>query len=812
MGELVQDLRFALRGLRRSPGFTAVAVLTLALGIGATSAIFSVVDSVLLRPLPYRDPGRIVTVLHGGNFPVAPANYLDWRAQSRSFARSAAAQAWGATLTGRGRAELMAPALQVTADLFAVLGVGPALGRSFRPGDDQPGAPATVVLGHRLWQRRFGADAAVVGQSVTLDGRAYTVIGVMPPGFEFAPFWVRNAELWTPLDLANRRDDRKGESLRVFARLAPGITPAQAQAETDAIWRRLERDHPGTTKADVVVGSLHEKVVGKVRRPLLILLAGVGFVLLIACANVANLLLARSAGRRKELAIRASLGAGRVRLLRQLLTESFALAALGGTLGVLLARWGVEALVALGPRDLPRFEAIAVDGRVLLCSLLLTVVTALAFGLVPALQLSSVNVQGALQAGTKGASEGGGGNRIRGVLVVTQTALATVLLIGAGLMIRSFHNLRGIDPGFEPRGVLSVDVPMPDARARLVEASPEEVRQQGARRRALAEQAVARVRALPGVASVSGINHLPIGGDIWTLEFALDDGDPPPPPGQEPRAVYRVIAPHYARTMGLALRRGRDFDERDALGAPGVAIVNESFARAYWPGQDAIGKHIRVEDHGPNPRIIVGVVEDARQRDWARPPGPEMYLAYLQNPSSSLTLVVRTAALPMSLAPAVEQAIAGIDANLPVPRVRPMQAVVADALGQPRFNLLLLNLFAALALVLAAVGIYGIVAHSVSRRTREIGIRLALGAPAARVLGMVVSRGLALTALGVAIGLAGALLTTRLMAALLFEVSATDPLTFLTLALLLLAVAALASYLPARRATRIHPTMALREE
>jgi putative ABC transport system permease protein len=806
MAGLVQDLRFAVRGLRRTPGFTAAAVATLALGIGVTTAIFSVVNALLLRPLPYREPDRIVTALHGGNAPVAPADFLDWRAQSRSYQHAAAAQFWGPTLTARGAPEVIAPAMQVTADLFAVLGVEPLLGRTFRAGDDRPGAAPAVVLSHRLWRQRFAADPHLVGQTLTLDGRGYTVIGVMPRAFEFAPFWVRKAELWTPLDLTSRAQDRRGESLRLFGRLAPGVSRDQAQAETDAIWRRLQARYPADTRADVVLTPVHDKAVGKIRQPLLVLLAAVGFVLFIACANVANLLLARSAGRRREIGIRTSLGARPARLVRQLLTESLVLALAGGAVGVLLAHGGVAALVALGPRDLPRLETVAVDGTALAVTLLVSLLTGVGFGLAPALQLARGTLSGALRDGGRGATEGRG----RGVLVVCQVALALVLLTGAGLMIRSFQRLRAVDPGFRVAHLLSVEVPRPP-RDPLAPLTPGEQVDEAERRRGFARELLARIRALPGVEAASAVNHVPISGDVWMTALFVE-GAPAPAPGAEPHAVYRVSAPGYVQAAGLTLLRGRDFTDTDGPGAPGVALINEALARALWPHQDPLGQRIRLRDSGPNPRQIVGVVKDARQREWAATPVPELYLPYLQNPSSGLTLVLRTAGEPQALAPAVQRAIAAVDPRLPLARPQVMDQVVAEALGQPRFNLLLLNAFAALALVLAAIGIYGVIAYGVSRRTREIGIRLALGSTSGQVLRLVMGRGLRLTAVGVVLGLGTALVTTRTMAALLFEVNATDGATFAAVAAAVVAVALLATFLPARRATAIDPATALRQD
>jgi len=796
-----QDLRYGSRVLLKNPGFTAVAILALALGIGANSAIFSVVNAVLLRPLPYHDPDRIMTALHSGWFPVAPANFLDWRAQNHVFERIAAAQAWGASLTGRDKPEQL-KALQVTPDLFPVLGVDPVLGRTFLPEEDRPGAGRVVVLSHQLWQRRFGGDPKIVGQTLVLNGVGHTVVGVMPPGFQFAPFWVTNAELWVPLDLTLRVNDRAGRSLRVFARLKPGVTREQAQAEMDTISRRLEQQYPGTNKSlDVTVDPLHEKVVGKVRQALLVLLGAVSFVLLIACANVANLLLARSAARQKEIAIRTALGAGRLRLVRQLLTESMLLASLGGALGLLLARWGVKFLVALSPANLPRVETINLDSRVFGFTLAISLLTGLVFGLAPALQASKLDLNESLKEGGRSATEGIRRNRVRSLLMISEVALALVLLIGAGLMIRSFRRLQAVEAGFDPRRVLTLVVPLRSSQYST-----------GPQRSAFFQRLIERVGALPGVESASAINHLPLAGDIWTLGFTVE-GRPAPPPGEGPSAAYRIIRPNYFHTMGISLLKGRDFTEHDAAGTPGVAIINEAFARNIWPHEDPIGKRIRVNDDGPDPREIVGIVKDVKQREWTAEPMREMYLPYLQNPAPSyLTLVARTTADPLSLAAAVRNEVWTIDKDVPVSQVASMEQVIAGATGGPRFNLLLLNLFASVALILAAVGIYGVMAYSVSQRTHEIGIRLALGAQTTDVIKLVVGQGMALTLIGVAIGLAAAFAVTRLMSSLLFGVSATDPLTFAVIALLLLLVALVACYLPARRATKVDPMVALRYE
>jgi predicted permease len=814
MGGLAQDLRFALRGLRRSPGFTAIAVVTLALAVGAGSAIFSVVSGVLLRPLPYGQPERIVTVLHTEKgFPVAPANFLDWRDQSHVFDGMGAAQAWSGTLRSAPGAPTAVRGLQVTAGLFAVLGVPAAQGRGFVTDDEHPGAARAVVLTHRLWSARFGGDPSLVGRTVEIDGAGHTVVGIMPAGFEFAPFWWRDADLFIPLDLSPRLADRSGQSLRIFGRLKGGQTVASAQREMDGIWRRLAARYPEDNRGiDVRVHTLHEKVVGKVRAPLLVLLGGVMFVLLIACANLANLLLARAATRRKEIAVRASLGAGRARIIRQLLTESLVLAVLGGGVGVLLARWAVDLLVALGPKSLPRLETITLDGRVLAFSVAVALGTGLLFGLAPALRLSRVAPGEDLTRAGRGVTEGAGGNRLRGGLVVSQVALALVLLAGAGLMGRTFQALLAVDAGFDARGLLSAIVRLDsdsDRSRSLGQDAADPARAE--RARAVYREVVRRLEALPGVQAVSATNHLPVKGDIWSRSFVLP-GERQPIPRS---ARYRWAAPGYFRTMGIPLVAGRELTSADGPQAPGVAVVNQAFAAQVWPGQDPLGKLISVEDGGPDPRRVVGVVKDVRQRDWTADPGPEMYLAYLQGPAPRyLTVVVRGAegAVGSTLAGAVRQQLWEIDRRQPPPTVLAMQDAVDEALGEPRFNLLLLNLFAVLALSLAAVGIYGVMAYVVSRRTQEIGIRLALGARPTDVRRLVVGQGMALVLVGVVLGLGAALVSTRAMQAMLFGVTATDPLTFAAMSAVLVAVALLACYLPARRAMRVDPMVALRAE
>ena len=801
MEVLLKDVKFGARTLLKNRGFTLVAVLTLAIGIGANTAIFSVVNAVLLRPLPYRDPERLVTVLHDGWKPVAPANFLDWREQSQTFESIAAAQSWSLTMTGREQPEQL-EVLQTSAELFQMLGVDAALGRTYAAGEDQPGRERVVVISHRLWQRRFGGDPSAVGQQVTFDGEPYTVVGVMPPDFQFAPFWATHAEAWLPLDLGPRVNDRRGQSLRVFARLKPGVTASQAQAEMETISRRLEEQHPRENEGlTVSVDPLHEKAVGKSRLALLVMLGAVGFVLLIACANVANLMLAKAASRRKEIAVRLALGAGRWRVVRQLLTESLMLSLAGGGAGLLLASWSNTALASLGQGTLPRVQAVGLDARVLLFTLGLSVLVGLLFGLVPALRSTKTDLTESLKDRARGSTQDRRHRRVRQLLVVGEIALSLVLLVGGGLMMRSFLRLTSVDPGFDPRGVLTATVPLSGPRY-----STEE------QRAAFFQRLTAQVASLPGVKSASAINHIPLGGDVWTFGFTVE-GRPAPPDAERPAAVYRVVRPDYFRTVGAALLKGRDFTEHDGPSSPGVVVVNEALARRQWPGEEPLGKRITVGGGGAKPREVVGVVRDVKQGEWAAEPKPEMYLPHSQAASPrSMTLVIRASSDPSLLGPEVRREVWAIDKNLPVSQVISMEEVVAGSVGQQRFNALLIGLFAAAALVLAAVGVYSVMSHTVAERTHEIGVRLALGARGRDVLGMVIGQGLVLTLAGLGVGLTGALALTRVIASILYEVSATDPLVFGGVAAVLTLAALLACYIPARRATKVDPIKALRYE
>jgi predicted permease len=801
MGTIIQDLRYGLRMLLRRPGFTVVVVLTLAVGIGANTAIFSVVNAVLLRELPYHDPSKLVTVLHDGSSPVAPANFLDWKQQNQSFESMAAAQVWGPNLTGQDRPEAI-KAMQTTADLFGLLGVSPALGRAFNADEDKPGNERVVVLSDRLWQRRFGADKNIIGRQITLDGNGYTIIGVMPPDFQFAPFWATHAEMWAPLNLAARLNDRVGQSLRVFARLKPGITSVSAQAEMETISRRIEQQYPESNKGlTVSVDSLHEKAVGTTRPALLILLGAVGFVLLIACANVANLMLARSAARKREMAVRTALGAGRGRIVRQMLTESMMLSVLGGGLGLLAASWGIQALLAVAPAGLPQTQKIGLDFSVLAFCMSLSIITGLLFGLAPALQTSKVNLNDSLKEGGRSSTEGNRQHLFRSLLVVSEVALALMLLIGGGLLFRSFLRLRAVDPGFNADKLLTMELSF-NGSAESTDS----------KRIAFLNELTERVQALPGVRSTSAINHLPVGGDVWSLGYIVE-GRPLPGPGETPHAVYRVSRPDYFKTMGATLLRGRDFTARDNEAGSGVVIINESLARAAWPTEDPIGKRISLPDDNNIPREVVGIIKDAKQHDWTAQPSPEMYLPQSQSTGvKNMTVVVRTASDPLRMATAIQSEVWAIDKNLPLSQVRSMDQVVSEAIGPQRFNMFLLGLFASIAVILAVVGIYGVLSYSVAQRTHEIGIRMALGARQKDVLGLVVRQGMLLSFIGVGIGLVGAFGLMRLMESLLFEVSATDPQTFAVIAALLSIVSLLACYIPARRAANVDPMVALRNE
>jgi len=797
MDGLVQDLLYAVRGFRRSAAFTTTALATLALGIGANTAIFTLVNGVLLRPLPYRESERLVAVFTDegrpgtARNPSSPADVLNWQEHNAVFDDPTAARPWSPTLTGKETPDRL-DGLLATPALFRLLGVGAALGRTFSP---EESGERVVVLSHKLWQRRFGAEPGIVGEKILLDGEPCAVIGVMPPGFQFPPFWATEAELWATLDLRSAEIDRGARFLRVFARLKPGVGLIEAQAEMQALSRRLSEAHPQTNAGvGVNVEPLLEPVVSGVRPALWILSGAVGFVLLIACANVANLLLARGEARVREIAVRRALGAGRLRLVRQLLSESLLLSVAGGALGLLLASWATELLTALGPRSLPRLDEIRPDFLVFLFAFTLSLLTGVGFGLVPALRVSRFG--GALTL------RGAGRSRTARLLIVSEVALALVLLAGAGLLIKSFVRLAGLHPGFRTENLLTLTVSF----SGTPHAEP-------SRQDEFFREIVSRVGTLPGVKGVALTNHLPIGGDIWNMPFTVV-GRPAPRPEEVPKATFRAVSPTYFRTLEIPLLQGRTFGAEERSDSSKVVVVNETLARGLWPGTSPVGERLTA-GRPDAPLTVVGVVGDARQWSLSDPVRPEIYFPYSQNPTAfytSTSLVVQ-AELPVEgLAVAVKESIWSIDRDLPITAVRTMEQILDRDVAERRFQLWLLALFAGIALALAAVGIYGLVAFAVGQRSREFGIRMALGARPRDLLALVVAQGMALAVAGLVIGLGGALALGRYLSALLFEVRPSDPATLALVAAVLAAVAFVACYIPARRASRVDPAGVLRHE
>jgi len=768
--------------------------------------MFSVVYGVLLRPLPFPQPHRLVFVQeanlrHEGTSPTAPATFRDWRDQQHVFSSMAAAELWGASLTGSGQPEEI-PGLRVSPALLTVLRVQPALGRGFAEGEDR-----VALLSYSLWQRRFGGEASILGRDLTLNGASYRVVGVLPAGFHFPPFWAEKAELWIPLDIASQRStDRLIRSLRVFARLKDGVSLEQARTEMSGIASRLQRAYPESYAVDsgARVLSLEEATVSKVKPALLALFGAVAFLLLIACANVANLLLARASGRQKEIALRLALGAARWRLLRQLLAESLTLSAAGGALGLALAWAAVHALAASIPEasrfTLPRYQELGIGAVVILFTFGVCAATGVLFGLAPALQFSRLDLHGTLKEGARGSSWHAPAP-LRSLLVVGEVAVSLILLAGAGLMVRSMARLSAVDAGFDPHNVLTM---------RVMLTGPAYGTQE--KRDQVYRNLLDRVANLPGVQTAAGINHLPLAGDLWTFGFIVE-GRPAPAPSELPGAAFRVIF----QTMRVPMLRGRDVSERDSANAPPVVVISRTMAHRFWPAEDAIGKRIRLGGaQSESPWVtVVGVVQDVEQKDWGAAADNEFYFPYRQNPSLPLryiTLVAKTAGDPSAAAAAIEKEVWSLDRDVPVDDVASMQQVVERAVWQPRSSTRLLSGFAALALVLAAIGIYGVISYGVSQRRHEIGIRMALGARPADVLRSVLGEGALLAGAGTAIGLVGALALTRYLRTLLYEVSATDAAVLAVSAGILAAIALTAAFLPARRATRVDPMIALREE
>jgi putative ABC transport system permease protein len=812
MGTLFKELRYGIRSLLKHPGFTAIAVITLALGIGANTAMFSVINAVLLRPLPYHEPGRLVTIWEESpergmyEMPVSFANLRDWVDQNHTFEQISGYTFTNLNLTGAGEPVRLST-VRSSANLFPLVGAAPLLGRAFLTEEDKEGANHVVILGHALWQSRFGSDSAIVGRSLTLNNQSYTVVGVMPSSFQFPVGFgylgkVLNEpiDLYVPLAATSKELVRGNYSFFAIGRLKPGVTIDQARAEMSTIESRLEKQYPeGNTGIGVKLVPTQEQTVKEIRPALLVLLGAVAFLLLIACANIANLLLARAASRQKEMAIRAALGASRLRVLRLLLTESLMLSLAGGGLGLLLALWGTAALMSLAPDNIPRLNEVGVDARVFAFTLAVSLITGIVFGLIPAVHAAKPDLNGALKEGSRGSMGSAAGKRTRSVLVAVEVALSLVLLIGAGLMIKSFLRLQQMNLGFNPENVLAVNLTLSHSKYG-------EDRQQAA----FFQEALQRLQLLPGIQSAGATTGLPLTLNLSGSDFRIE-GHPDPEAGKEMIINTRSVSPGYFHTLGIPLIKGRDFSDRDKSDAPKAAIINQDLARIYFPNEDPMGKRITFDD-GQSWISIVGMIGDVKQLGLDSSAKAEVYFPYLQVAAPSMSLVVRTASNPLNVAAAVKSQIQMIDMDLPIDNARTMQQLLAESASGRRFNMLLLTVFAVVALVLAIVGIYGVMSYTVTQRTHEIGIRVAIGAQPRDVFRMVIGQGMMLAMIGVAFGLVGAFALTRLMTTMLFGVEPTDPTTFVSIAVLLTGVALAACYIPGRRATKVDPLVALRDE
>ncbi|HXU38902.1 MAG TPA: ABC transporter permease [Blastocatellia bacterium] len=811
METIIHDIRYGLRTMRKTPGFTAVAVIALALGIGANTAIFSVVNALLLKPLPYKDAERLVLIWH--TYPklkldqasVSAPSYVEYRDMTRSFDGVATATEWSVNLTGAGEPERLQGA-RVSYNLFSTLGVLPVAGRSFLSEEDQPGKNRVVVLSYGLWQRRFGGDPGLVGRTIMLDGNSYDVVGIMPKGFVF----MIEVDLFTPIAFTPEQlaaNNHGNEYLICVARMKPGVSFAGAAAEMNSVADELRPQFYGPNWGITVI-PLREQLIGSFRTALYILLAAVGCVLLIACANVANLLLARASARHKEIAVRTALGACRSRIVRQLLTESVLLAALGGALGLLLAFLGIRLLVLGVPEDITGFivgwKDISISTPVLGFTFGVSMLTGIVFGLVPALHASKPDLNESLKEGGRGGTEGRQRNLIRSSLVVAEVAIAMVLLVGAGLLIRSFMRLQQVSPGFNPANVLTMQLSLPRSKY----ADKPQIA-------TFFDQLVQRVSTLPGVQSAAVGTNLPMANDGWNASFAVENlqvGPDEPSPHGDPHR----ISPDYFAAMGIPLLRGRFFTNADSKDSLPVAIVDQTLAEQYWPDQDPIGKRIAAFFEGPSSqphwREIVGVVGHVKQYGLDGKSKVQYYFPQTQSTQNSMYLVLRTASDPKAMVAAIREALDSIDKDQPIYKVTTLEQMVANSTSQKRFSMFLLGVFAAVALLLAAVGIYGVMSYAVTQRTHEVGIRMALGAQQRDVLALVVRQGMLMAVIGVGIGLIGAFAATQVMASLLFGVGTHDPLTFAGISLLLGTVALIASFIPARRATRVDPMIALRYE
>jgi predicted permease len=803
MDNLIQDIRFGLRLLRKNPGFTAVAVFTLALSIGANAAIFDVVNGVLLKPLPYKEPDRIVRVFENSprfpKFPISPANFLDYRERNDVFDDFATFARGDLDLSVNDRPERLI-GMRVSQGFFNLLGFEPELGRAFLPNDEIKGNENVAIISHALWERRFGRDPAIIGTPATLSGMSFTIVGVMGPGLQHVGGDYHSlphggsVDVWWPLTMDPKI--RTSHFLNAIARIKSGITREQAEARMNGIAQQLEQEHPEIKDWRIRLVPLRDEIVGGAQTMLLILLGAAGFVLLIACVNIANLLLATSTARQKEIAVRTALGASRRRLIHQMLTESLLIAGLGGLFGLLVANCGIKALIALGPKGIPRMQMISLDWRTFAFTLTASLLAGALFGLAPALQISKVNLNESLKEGSRGSSGGPRQNRLRGLLVVAEVSLAFVLLIGAGLLMRTFYYLQKVDPGFNPNNVMTAMVDLPGARySNWKKAS------------AFYRDLIGRLAVIPGVQGAGATSDLPWTGYDENTSFGIegrqfsDD--------EYPSAQYHFASSDYFATIGIPLLAGRFFGDADDADAPRVIVINKSMADRYWPDEDAVGTRVRLWGET---RTIAGIVGDLKDSPGELRAKPGFFFPISQQAQSSMVLVLRTQGDPMSLVTAMRNEMGALDKDLPLSDIKTLDQISSAAVARTRFTMLLLSVFAGVALLLAAVGIYGVMSYSVTQRTHEIGIRVALGAQRRDVMSLVARQGLMLALAGLGAGLGAALALTRVMSSLLFGVGAADPITFAGIAILLTGVALGACFVPARRATKMDPMVALRHE